>query len=81
LVVKGKRISVEQIVAVLKKAELGLPVVDAIRHVGISEAAAEAQCCFTIPSDRQQEVHRGAGLVDCAVQVFPCAFDPHIGLI
>jgi putative transposase len=34
---KGKRFSVEQIVAVLKQVELGLPVADAIRHVGISE--------------------------------------------
>ena len=34
---KRKRFSVEQIVAVLKQAELGLPVADLIRHVGISE--------------------------------------------
>jgi putative transposase len=34
---KGKRFSVEQIVAVLKQVELALPVADAIRHVGISE--------------------------------------------
>ena len=32
-----KRFSVEQIVAVLKQAELGLPVSDLIRKVGISE--------------------------------------------
>jgi hypothetical protein len=43
--------------------------------------AQEAQRGFTIPSGCQQEVHRGAGLVDRATQVFPCAFDPHIGLI
>jgi putative transposase len=35
--VKRKRFSVEQIVAVLKQAELGLPVADLIRQVGISE--------------------------------------------
>jgi putative transposase len=35
--VKRKRFSVEQIVAVLKQAELGLPVADVIRQVGISE--------------------------------------------
>jgi putative transposase len=35
--VKRKRFSVEQIVAVLKQAELGMPVVDIIRKVGISE--------------------------------------------
>jgi hypothetical protein len=34
-----KRISVEQIVAVLKQAELCLPVADLIRKVGISEQA------------------------------------------
>lgn len=32
-----KRFSVEQIVAVLKQVELGLPVADLIRQVGISE--------------------------------------------
>lgn len=35
---KRKRHSVEQIVAVLKQAELGMPVADLIRQVGISEA-------------------------------------------
>jgi putative transposase len=34
---KRKRFPVEQIVAVLKQAELGLPVADIIRQVGISE--------------------------------------------
>ncbi len=34
---KRKRFSVEQIAAVLKQAELGLPVADLIRQVGISE--------------------------------------------
>jgi putative transposase len=34
---KKKRFSVEQIVAVVKQAELGLPVADLIRQVGISE--------------------------------------------
>ncbi|MQB46235.1 hypothetical protein DXT94_30420 [Rhizobium sp. ICMP 5592] len=34
---KKKRFSVEQIVAVLKQAELGLPAADLIRQVGISE--------------------------------------------
>jgi len=32
-----KRFSVEQIVSVLKQAELGLPVADLMRKVGISE--------------------------------------------
>jgi putative transposase len=34
---KRKRFSVEQIVAVLKQAELGLPVAELTRQVGISE--------------------------------------------
>jgi len=34
---KRKRFSVEQIVAVLKQAELGMPVQDVIRQLGISE--------------------------------------------
>ena len=34
---KKKRFSVEQIVAVLKQAELGMPMTDLIRRVGISE--------------------------------------------
>ncbi len=34
---KRKRFSVEQIVAVLKQAELGMPVADIFRQVGISE--------------------------------------------
>ena len=34
---KRKRFSVEQIVAVLKQAELGMPVADILRRVGISE--------------------------------------------
>ena len=35
--VRKKRFSVEQIVAVLKQAELGMPVADVIRQMGISE--------------------------------------------
>jgi len=35
--VKRKRFSVEQIVAVLKQAEVGVPVVEVCRQVGISE--------------------------------------------
>jgi putative transposase len=35
--VKRKRFSVEQIVAVLTQAELGTPVADLIRHLGIAE--------------------------------------------
>lgn len=34
---KGKRFAVEQIVSIQKQAELGMPVADIIRQVGISE--------------------------------------------
>ena len=34
---RRKRFSVEQIVAILKQAEVGVPVADLIRQVGISE--------------------------------------------
>ena len=34
---KGKRFAVEQIVTILKQAELGMPVADIIRQVGICE--------------------------------------------
>ena len=34
---KGKRFSVEQIVGVLKQAEVGVPIAELIRKVGISE--------------------------------------------
>ena len=34
---KRKRFSIEQIVAVLKQADLGLPMADLIRQIGISE--------------------------------------------
>jgi putative transposase len=34
---KGKRFAVEQIVSILKQAELGMPVADIIRQVGVSE--------------------------------------------
>ena len=34
---KRKRFSVEQIVAVLKQVELGMPVADVVRQMGISE--------------------------------------------
>jgi len=37
LAMKKKRFSVEQIVAVLKQAKMGLPFADLIRKVGITE--------------------------------------------
>ena len=39
---KRKRFSVEQIVGVLKQAEVGVPVAELIRQVGITE-----QTCYT----------------------------------
>lgn len=38
---KRKRFSVEQIVAVLKQAEIGVPVAELIRQVGITEQTLE----------------------------------------
>jgi putative transposase len=35
--VKQKRFAVEQIVAILKQAELGIPITELIRQVGVSE--------------------------------------------
>jgi putative transposase len=37
--VKRKRYSVEQIVATLKQIELGMPIAQAARHLGVSEQA------------------------------------------
>ena len=37
---KKKRFSVEQIVAVVKQAEVGVPVAELIRQVGISKCTA-----------------------------------------
>jgi hypothetical protein len=55
---------------------------DRLRNIMMTNGfSQEAQRRFTIPSGRQQEVDRGAGLVDRTIQVFPCAFDPHISLI
>ena len=34
---KKKRFSAEQIVAILKQAELGIPIAELIRQVGVSE--------------------------------------------
>lgn len=46
---KRKRFSAEQIVAVLKQAEAGMPVAELIRHVDIS-----AQICY-----RRKKVYAG----------------------
>jgi putative transposase len=34
---RTKRFAVEQIVAILKQAALGIPIAELIRHVGVSE--------------------------------------------
>lgn len=47
---KKKRFSIEQIVAVLKQAEIGMPVADLIRQMGISEQtilSLEETVCWT----------------------------------
>ena len=41
---KGKRFSVEQIVGVLKQAEVGVPVGELVRRVGISEQTFRDEC-------------------------------------
>ena len=53
---KNKRFSVEQIVAVMKQAEAGVPVAELIRKVGISEQTSgkwrtrdEPQPCNDLP--------------------------------
>ena len=38
---KRKRFSVEQIVAIVKQAEMGMPVAELIRRVGVSEQSAD----------------------------------------
>ena len=52
---KRKRFSVEQVAAVLKQAELGLPVVDLIRRLGICEP--------TFFSWKEQQAGLGSGQV------------------
>jgi putative transposase len=42
--VKRKRFSVEQIVTVLKQAEMGASVADSIRHLGIAEQTLRREC-------------------------------------
>ena len=55
---------------------------DLLRNTITTDGFAQGtQRGFTIPSGCQQEVYRGTRLVDRAIQVFPCAFDPHIGLV
>lgn len=41
---KRKRFSVEHIVAVLQQAEMGAPVADLIRHLGIAEQTLRQEC-------------------------------------
>ena len=51
---KRKRFSVEQIVAVLKQAELGAPVADLIRHLGIAEQTFYRWKRRTLASNRSK---------------------------
>jgi len=46
--VEKKRFSVEQIVAVLKQAELGMPVADLIRQVGSRSRPSTSMDCSRI---------------------------------
>jgi hypothetical protein len=67
--VKRKRFSVEQIVAVLKQAELGMAVADIIRQVGISEqnvlSLEEAVCRPTIGPGARVQAAPGR---ECAIE-------------
>lgn len=65
---KRKRVSVEQIVAVLKQAEMGAPVADLIRHLGIAE-----QTCY-------RWKQRYAGLESEQVRQFKQLQDEHAKL-
>jgi len=47
--VKRKRFSVEQIVGVLKQAEVGVPVAELIRQVGITEQTLQ-ELALSLPS-------------------------------
>jgi len=61
---KRKRFSVEQIVAVLKQAELGMPVADIIRKIGISERTWHRwkKQCAGMQSDQVRELNCNRGL-------------------
>lgn len=68
---KRKRFSVEQIVAVLKQAELGMPVADLIRQVGISEQTFyrwKKQYAGTQSADGNASIMRAVCLRYCLVQ-------------
>jgi hypothetical protein len=60
--VKRKRFSVEQIVAVLKQAEFGVPVTELIRQVGITDRKAEPKRLAENPNGAINQSVRG--LVD-----------------
>jgi putative transposase len=57
---KGKRFPVEQIVSILKQAELGMPVADIIRQVGISEQTFYRwkKQCGGLQSDQVKELRQ-----------------------
>ena len=66
---KRKHFSVEQIVAVLKPAEAGMPVAELIRHVGISEQtflSLEEGLCRT--ADRPGATVETASGRECPVE-------------
>jgi len=60
--VKRKRFAVEQIVAVLKQAEAGLPVAELIRKLGISEQTFYRwkRQCFIQPNNTRVNRRRHA---------------------
>jgi putative transposase len=60
---KRKKFSVQQIVAVLKQADLGMPVADLIRQVGISEQTFYRwkRQCAGLESDQGTRVQAAGG--------------------
>jgi putative transposase len=61
---KRKRFSVEQIVAIVKQAEMGMPVAELIRRVGISEQTVYR---WKKPSLRRTAEGDSHGSLICAV--------------
>ena len=74
---KKKRFSIEQIVAVLKQAELGMPVADLIRQVGISEQTFYRwkKQYAGMQSDQVRELKTAAGR-ERAAQEAGCRAEP-----
>jgi transposase-like protein len=60
---KRKHYSVELIVAVLKQAELGMPVGDILRQLGISEQTFYRWCAAALRKPTPTKFHTSARLI------------------